>query len=61
MTVKIFTARANEKGAIPYIHKWLKKHGLPKLEVTATKDFDMVGLYDDRCIHVKTNTGEVIG
>lgn len=60
MTIKIFTARANEKGAISHIHKWLKKHGLPEFEVTATKDFDMIGLYDDRCITVETNTGKVL-
>jgi hypothetical protein len=56
--VKIFTARAGyDDSQVPMIHEWLAKHGLPKLEVTATKDFDMTELWDDRCIQVVLNTG----
>ena len=59
MTVKLFTARANNgPKQIELIQKWCKKHGLPKLEVTATKDFGMIVLYDDRCIRVQENTGK---
>lgn len=39
------------------IHDWCVKHDLPKLEITCTKDFGMVMLYDDRCTQVETNTG----
>lgn len=58
--VKIFTARVT-KGpkAIRYIHEWLASQGLPELEVTNVKDFDMVELWDDRCTGVETNTGEL--
>ncbi len=56
--VKIFTARVTHGDeAIRYIHEWLVAHGLPKLEVTNVKDFDMVELWDDRCVSVATNTG----
>jgi len=56
--VKIFTARVT-KGpeAVPFIHQWLVAQGLPVLEVTNIKDFDMLELWDDRCVSVVTNTG----
>ena len=34
--------------AIPPIREWLKKHGLPELEITNAKDMDMIELWDDR-------------
>ena len=56
-TVKIFTARANlGPEQIVIIQDWCEKHGLPRLEVTATKDFSMKVLYDDRCVQVIENT-----
>jgi len=57
ITVKIFTARAAVPEAIPAIHSWLEKFGLPKLEVTNIKDFAMIELWDDRAIQVEANTG----
>lgn len=58
--VKIFTARASEGvAAIEYIHAWLGKQGLPKLEVTNVKDFGMTELWDDRCVSIATNTGQI--
>jgi hypothetical protein len=61
-TVKIFTARVSEgPGAIPYIHDWLEfEAGLPRLEVTNIKDLGMELLYDDRCIQIIKNTGEIV-
>lgn len=56
-TVKIMTARANTPGQAEMIQDWLEANGLPRLEVTATKDKDMVALYDDRAFHVTPNTG----
>lgn len=56
-TVKIFTARATVPSMIPYVKEWLKKNGIPQLEITATKDFSMIMLFDDRCQRVETNTG----
>ena len=58
--VKIFTARASVPGAIPPIKEWLLRHGLGDLEITNVKDFGMVTLYDDRCVQVEPNTGELI-
>ncbi len=58
--VKIMTARANVPELIPPVQDWLEKQGLPRLEVTATKDFAMIELWDDRCVPVIVNTG-VIG
>lgn len=60
ITVKIFTARASQPETIPYIKEWLKKHGLPDLEVTNCKDMDMIELWDDRAIQVIPNTGKPI-
>jgi hypothetical protein len=56
-TVKIMTARASVKAYIPPVRRWLEKHGLPSLEVTCQKDFDMIELWDDRAIQVIPNTG----
>ncbi|HQN99307.1 MAG TPA: hypothetical protein PKU86_07625 [Bacteroidales bacterium] len=56
--IKIFTARVtHENEAIRYIHEWLVVQGLPALEVTNVKDFDMIELCDDRCVGVITNMG----
>lgn len=58
--VKIFTARASVPAQIPPIEEWLAKHGLIGLEVTNVKDFQMLCLYDDRCIQVEPNTGKLM-
>lgn len=63
--VKIFTARyseANDKAVVTkVIQDWLEANGMPRLEVTATKDFKMVQLWDDRCVQVQPNTGIPVG
>lgn len=59
--VKIFTARAYDKKNIPLIKDWLKKVGLPDLEVTNIKDPGMYVLYDDRAVQVQQNTGKLLG
>lgn len=75
--VKIFTARVGctglttDKGNVDgsefsehqrkLITDWCIKHiGVP-LEVTATKDFGMIELWDDRAVQVIPNTGEPVG
>ena len=75
-TVKIFTARVgacnriNDQGTIDgeefashqrkIITQWCIDHiGVP-LEVTATKDFGMIELWDDRAVQVVPNTGQPI-
>lgn len=59
-TVKIFTARAAIPRQIGLVKDWLKKHGLPDLEVTNAKDFRMIELWDDRAIQVQANSGEPV-
>lgn len=56
-TVKIFTARCCVPEQVPPILAWLERHGLGGLEVTNVKDFDMIELWDDRCVRVVPNTG----
>ena len=58
--VKIVTARASEPDGIPPVKSWLKKQGLPDLEVTNEKDFAMIELWDDRAIQVIPNTGRPV-
>ena len=63
--VRIFTARVSRQGSIQEvaairaaIGAWLVNvAGLPNLEVTNEKDYDMVELWDDRCVQVLPNTG----
>jgi len=55
--VVIFTARAHDPKAIPHVEKWLKKHGLPKLEVTNEKRPSMAVFYDDKARAIKRNKG----
>lgn len=63
-TVKIFTARITHPDArpetIPAIQDWCESYGLPRLEVTATKDHNCVAIYDDIAVHVVANTGQVL-
>lgn len=73
-TVKIFTARVGATGLLTsvsvddqafadhqrkIIQDWCVAHiGVP-LEVTATKDFGMIELWDDRAVGLESNTGEI--
>jgi len=66
--VRIFTARAASSLPSEYRRKaaadimdWCERHIGKRLPVTAEKDFGMIVLYDDRCIHVEPNTGRIIG
>jgi hypothetical protein len=56
LNVRIFTARvgAHQREVIA---AWCRKHLGRELPVTATKDFSMIALWDDRCVQVETNTG----
>lgn len=58
ITVKIFTARACIAEQIQPVRDWLARHGFPDLEVTNVKDFQMIELWDDRCVRVVSNTGQ---
>lgn len=39
------------------IRRWCKEHLGQALPVTATKDFKMIQLWDDRCVQMITNRG----
>lgn len=62
--VKIFTARVGPQksaddiaSAHEAIRKWTRENVGTELEATATKDFKMTELWDDRCVQVERNTG----
>jgi hypothetical protein len=71
--VRIFTARIASTGMVngsgqaddaPFvaeqrrlIQDWTERHFGVRLPVTATKDFAMVELWDDRAVSVEANTG----
>ena len=58
--IKILTARASDKNAIPYIKAWLENNGLYDIEVTNEKDSYLIKFYDDKAIQVKYNTGQIV-
>lgn len=55
--VRVLTARAHSKENIKVVREWLDKNGLPEVGVTNKKDFQMIELWDDRCVQVIPNTG----
>lgn len=59
-TVKIFTARASVPGGIEPVQRWLAQNGFPPLEITCSKDFAMIELWDDRAVQVVSNTGSPV-
>lgn len=56
--VRIFTARASDPAALPFIWQWCQEHIGQALKVTNVKDYQMIELWDDRAIGVVHNTGE---
>jgi len=66
--VRIFTARVGP-GQPPgfvflakeAIENWCIKHLGERLPITAEKDLKMFQLWDDRCVCVKRNSGEILG
>lgn len=55
--VVIFTARAEDPDAVPFIKDWLSKQGMGHLEVTCEKSMRFDEIWDDKAVAVKTNTG----
>jgi hypothetical protein len=55
--VKIFTARAYDPEAIPFVVEWCKKHIGQALEVTNEKDFGCIKIFDDRSVRIIPNAG----
>lgn len=66
--VRIFTARvapghqtaAQIDAEVKRISAWCVEHLGQTLPITATKDFGMVTLYDDRAVQVMTNSGVTV-
>lgn len=66
--VRVVTARASPitqvgrsvEKSIKLIGDWTEKHIGVRLEATCAKDFGMIELWDDRCVQVITNTGEIV-
>ena len=65
--VRIFTARVcmsqSKKDfttAYEAIAAWCRKYIGKELKITAEKDWKMIKLWDDRCVSVIPNTGEII-
>lgn len=66
--VRIVTARVYSNGTVERnfeaqearlaIERWCYAHLGEILPITCTKDFDMLELWDDRCVQVIPNTGE---
>ncbi len=64
LEVRIFTARVSGEDSTTVrlaIKEWLKRAGLPNLKVTNVKDYQMLELWDDRCVQVEANTGKILG
>lgn len=57
--VKIFTARACDRAAIPYIQKYCFEIFGEAFDVTNIKDYGMVELWDDRAQGIIINTGDI--
>jgi len=59
-TIKIFTARANDKESIPAIKKWCLEYLGKELDVTNVKEKDFAMFIDDRAVAVEKNTGKLL-
>ncbi|MEP6755178.1 MAG: hypothetical protein ABJA67_06740 [Chthonomonadales bacterium] len=64
--VRIVTARANILSYLSHadfmsdmqeIRNWCKEHVGQELQITCSKDFGMVEIWDDRAVGVEMNTG----
>jgi len=59
--IKIFTVRACNKEAIPYIKKWLFMNGFPlDLEITNIKGIDCDMIFDNNAREVLANQGIIV-
>jgi len=60
---RIMTARAcgiDAEEQTKLIQDWLEENGLPRLQVTCSKDYEMICLVDDRAFAIEKNTGKLI-
>lgn len=63
--VRIFTARVSKEDeaveARGRIEEWCLLYLGEVLPITHMKDYQMIELWDDRCVQVEPNTGEIVG
>jgi DNA-binding NtrC family response regulator len=59
--VRIVTARADSAVSVAAIQSWCLDHIGVALPVTASKDYLMVEIWDDRAVQVEPNTGLLLG
>lgn len=64
--VRVVTARVGKEdeeaaASRAAIERWCIEHVGQRLRVTATKDYAMLELWDDRAVQVETNTGRILG
>ena len=62
VTARVSTAHGNRAKATvdaitETIQRWCRKHIGEALDVTCSKDFGMIELWDDRCVQIIPNTG----
>lgn len=63
--VRLMTARAFGEGGqinpdvVEALDRWMDVHLGQRLSITCTKDLHMIVLYDDRCVQVEPNTGNI--
>ncbi len=48
-------------GVVEAIQAWCQKNIGVVLPVTNEKDYQMITLYDDRCVSLESNTGRILG
>ena len=58
--VRIITARATDPALRVFVKPWLREHNLPPLEITDSKDCNLLQLWDDRAVQVELNTGRIL-
>lgn len=63
--VRIFTARVGQQpvdvdmsAIVQTIENWCLEHIGQVLPITCTKDWQMLELWDDRCVQIISNTGQ---
>jgi hypothetical protein len=58
-----FTAAVDRDAseAIDAVRAWCKEHIGQDLAITCVKDMAMIELYDDRCVQVRPNSGDLVG
>jgi len=61
MDIRLFSARASDPEQLPIMQNWLSIHQLADMKITCSKDFALSQFWDDRSIHVISNTGEYSG